>query len=81
MIDVMSTYHAARGTTTTKQAAKRWAAMRLLEELKHVISPAFYKDTPEGQLIVSTVLASTVLSLDSPLCCMIVVAILCQAMH
>ena len=56
MIDVMGTYHAARGTTTTKQAAKRWAAMRLLEELKHVISPAFYKDTPEGQslLIVDT---------------------------
>lgn len=58
MIDVMGMYHAARGTTTTKQAAKRWAAMRLLEELKHVISPAFYKDTPEGQLPVCAVLAS-----------------------
>ena len=44
----MGGFHVARGTTTTKQAAKRWAAMRLLQQLKHVISPAFYNDTPEG---------------------------------
>ncbi|KAL0023988.1 hypothetical protein WJX77_006444 [Trebouxia sp. C0004] len=48
-IDVMGGFHVARGTTTTKQAAKRWAAMRLLQQLKHVISPAFYNDTPEGE--------------------------------
>ncbi len=47
-IDVMGGFHVARGTTTTKQAAKRWAAMRLLQQLKHVISPAFYNDPPEG---------------------------------
>ncbi len=44
----MGGFHVARGTTTTKQNAKRWAAMRLLQQLKHAISPAFYNDTPEG---------------------------------
>ncbi len=44
----MGGFHVARGTTTTKQTAKRWAAMRLLHQLKHGISPAFYNDTPEG---------------------------------
>ncbi|KAL0054332.1 hypothetical protein WJX82_007216 [Trebouxia sp. C0006] len=48
-IDVMGGFHVARGTTTTKQTAKRWAAMRLLHQLKHGISPAFYNDTPEGE--------------------------------
>ena len=47
-IDVMGGFHVARGTTTTRQAAKRWAAMRLLHQLKHAILPAFYSDTPEG---------------------------------
>lgn len=47
-IDVMGGFHVARGTTTTKQAAKRWAAMRLLQQLKHVILPAFYSNTSEG---------------------------------
>ena len=44
----MGGFHVARGTTTTKQNAKRWAAMRLLQQLNHAISPAFYNDTPEG---------------------------------
>ena len=52
MIEVMGGHHAARGTTNTKQTAKRWAAMRLLKELNHVIDPAFFRDTPEGQLCV-----------------------------
>ena len=48
----MGGHHVARGTTNTKQTAKRWAAMRLLKELNHVIDPAFFRDTPEGQLCV-----------------------------
>lgn len=38
----------ARGTTSTKQTSRRWAAMRLLQELSHTIDPAFFRDTPEG---------------------------------
>ena len=44
----MDGFHVAQGTTSTKQSAKRWAAMRLLQELDHVIAPAFFKDTADG---------------------------------
>ena len=40
--------HIARGTTAAKQTSRRWAAMRLLQELHHTIDPAFFRDTPQG---------------------------------
>ena len=38
----------AWGTTSTKQTSRRWAAMRLLQELEYIIDPAFFKNTLEG---------------------------------
>lgn len=48
VVDCGSGHAVARGITTTKQTSRRWAAMRLLQELDHTIDPAFFKDTPEG---------------------------------
>lgn len=44
----------AQGTTTTKQTSRRWAAMRLLQELNFTIDPAFFRDTPEGMWLLHT---------------------------
>ncbi|KAL3148469.1 hypothetical protein ABBQ38_013914 [Trebouxia sp. C0009 RCD-2024] len=47
-VDCGAGHAVARGTTSTKQTSRRWAAMRLLQELNHTIDPAFFRDTPEG---------------------------------
>ncbi|KAL3137125.1 hypothetical protein ABBQ32_006698 [Trebouxia sp. C0010 RCD-2024] len=47
-VDCGAGHAVARGTTSTKQTSRRWAAMRLLQELSHTIDPAFFRDTPEG---------------------------------
>ena len=48
MVDCGSGHCVAGGTTSTKQTSRRWAAMRLLQELSYTLDPAFFKNTPEG---------------------------------
>ena len=48
VVDCWNGDSVARGTTSSKQTSKRWAAMRLLQELGLTIDPAFFRNTPEG---------------------------------
>lgn len=47
-VDCGARHAVAQGITTTKQTSRRWAAMRLLQELNHTIDPTFFRETPEG---------------------------------
>lgn len=71
MVDCGNGDSMAQGTTTTKQTSRRWAAMRLLQELNFTIDPSFFRDTPEGVWLLHThcIMPCLVFTTAVPLLC------------